>query len=1063
MEDLATAKTNSNSHGHSGLWLAHPELAENWWDELGALAQLEAERLWQDGAVLQVQALTPGVDFIATVRTQESRGQSLLHEVSLILTEQEATLSCDGRRTSRGSVIPPPNPAVALLCALLVRDRASRRQQLLARAPMPSIAVVEKTLPQTPASSPTLPMTALTSVYQREKDRLIPSVTLWRELGMNAWTEPPVMMPFSEKLCATLASWTAHLLALADDFSLPDSPLLAEARAAASEPELAPSATWRAERRLRVWSGWLAALSGQTDRLARWASSYGPWSVTTDEGSNSSLQSARTENAPSSEWAPWPAPNTAGWSIPNAALTQEAGLRVIEQLGVLWPSAWRKQLTFCPYEFTLEAQLTARALSGLGETVLLRLTARAIDGSRHQTYSLGGWLSGALSTHSSQPFHLYQDDDKKPLEAWFRALPSRYDPAQHQWRHGLDTQRAEQLETLSHWLRQRPSSLTLRLDPALNSLIRPALEAQWKLHLERDGTDWFELQAVLAVDDTLLTPLEIKTLIDAEGAWARIRSTQGWARLVDVTPPEVRTALTQAGLELTGLASRKRRLHRLALTQPELSALCPPEIVYEAPATLSDDTRPAVPSAIRATLRPYQIEGFHFLTQLTLHGSGGILADDMGLGKTLQTLTWIMWLRERQRQESPTSSTLPCLIVCPKSLTDNWRAEAQRFCPGLHVRVWRPRELRAFTREAPWAGLNIISYPQLRTLGEKIHSVTFLAAVLDEAQAIKNPEAAVSRLARQIQSQQRLALSGTPVENRLLDLWSIMAFALPGALGSRAHFERTYEGEEAEYVLPELRALLRPFILRRKKEDVAKDLPPVVEKELRLSLEGSQAALYQAELKRAQQHLLQIEDQAQFQHERFHVLTSLTRLRQLCCDPELVFAGQGGPSAKKEALFDLLDPLLAEGQKVLVFSQFAELLHLFRSACHEAKIKTWLLTGQTEHRGAVVDAFQKSETPGVFFISLKAGGSGLNLTQASHVIILDPWWNPAIEAQAIARAHRIGQQQTVFAYRLLIEDSVEEKIRLLQEHKAALASGLFDEGTFHKSLTLEEIRKILLT
>lgn len=583
-----------------------------------------------------------------------------------------------------------------------------------------------------------------------------------------------------------------------------------------------------------------------------------------------------------------------------------------------------------------------------------------------------------------------------------------------------------------------------------------------RLEIHEDGVDWFDLRAVRYVEDTTLTALELKALLDAEEAWVDL-GAKGLHRLVDATDAETAACLTEAGLWPRGFASSPRRCHALHLAQHNLRDLLPAETrkrLEQRAEHLRQVTAPELPRGFRAELRPYQLEGFQFLCALAQAGCGAVLADDMGLGKTVQTLAWLAWLRERHA-EPGAGGTAASLVVCPKSLIDNWRQEASKFVPGLHVRVWKSRDLRLFTHEAPWAGLNILSYPQLRQLGDKVAKTHFLAAILDEAQAVKNPDAATSRAARELKATHRLALTGTPIENRFLDLWSIMAFAVPGVLGARQMFEREIESLEAPDAGAQLAQQVRPFLLRRTKGQVARDLPERIEKDLYCEMEDGQRTLYRAELKKAQQHLLLVQDERQFQQERFHVLASLMRLRQICCDPALVYPSVKTPSAKLEALDDLLQTLIEEGHKVLIFSQFTTMLARLAARLERFGVPLFSLTGATERRGDVVEAFNRQSGAVVFLISLKAGGAGLNLTSASYVILFDPWWNPAVEAQAIDRAHRIGQTRTVIAYRLLIKDSLEEKIRALQAAKAALADGVLGEESFTRSLGLAEWRSLL--
>jgi SNF2 family DNA or RNA helicase len=536
---------------------------------------------------------------------------------------------------------------------------------------------------------------------------------------------------------------------------------------------------------------------------------------------------------------------------------------------------------------------------------------------------------------------------------------------------------------------------------------------------------------------------------------------KGWRRLQFNLSEQEDEQLARLGLNPREMTSEPQRLHALQLADAAAKPFLPEaqfESVQRRAAEIQARVTPVLPATVHAELRPYQLEGFQFLAYLSTNHFGGILADDMGLGKTLQTLAWLAWLREGAAAAGGKAPIPPSLVVCPKSVTDNWRAEAARFVPGLRVKVWGSGEAAALPDHLRDADLHVLNYTQLRALEDALPAARWLAVILDEGQYIKNPSSQTAIVARLLQAQHRLVLTGTPIENRLLDLWSLMSFAMPGALGSRAGFGRLFDAKEDPFARRRLAARVRPFLLRRTKSQVAKDLPDRIEEDLFCELEGVQKTLYRAELKRAQQMLLRVTTQKQLNTERFTLLTSLLRLRQICCHPRLVQDSARGPAAKVEALLEQLEPLMEEGQKVLVFSQFVSMLELLREALAEKGWPLFFLSGETEDRGELVQQFQAAEGAGIFLISLKAGGFGLNLTAASYVVLFDPWWNPAVENQAIDRTHRIGQLRKVIAYRLLIKDSIEQKIRALQRQKKALAEDVLGEEKFAQALTLDDLR-----
>jgi len=340
-----------------------------------------------------------------------------------------------------------------------------------------------------------------------------------------------------------------------------------------------------------------------------------------------------------------------------------------------------------------------------------------------------------------------------------------------------------------------------------------------------------------------------------------------------------------------------------------------------------------------------------------------------------------------------------------------------------------------------------------------LHKTEWLAIILDEGQQIKNPDSKAAKSARALEGENRLVLTGTPIENRLLDVWSLMAYAMPGILGDRKYFRESFDRRKDVQSQTRLTARLRPFLLRRTKGEVALDLPPKVEEDVFSEMEGDQKRLYREEMERIQKVLLGVETDDSLRRNSFVILQGLMRLRQICCHPGLIDPKyMDSESAKLNALFYLLDQLHEEGHKVLVFSQFVSMLDIIRNKLEEKERPYCYLTGQTKDRHSVISDFQETEEPKTFLLSLKAGGSGLNLTSASYVVLYDPWWNPAVENQAIDRCHRIGQESKVNAYRLLMKDSVEEKIRTLQQKKNAIMTSVLGEEGFTRNLEMEDLK-----
>ncbi|WP_292835806.1 DEAD/DEAH box helicase [Microbacterium sp.] len=478
------------------------------------------------------------------------------------------------------------------------------------------------------------------------------------------------------------------------------------------------------------------------------------------------------------------------------------------------------------------------------------------------------------------------------------------------------------------------------------------------------------------------------------------------------------------------------------------------------------DVQPVdLPTGLRAELRPYQKEGFQRLALWWRHHLGGILADDMGLGKTMQVLALILHALESGERR-------PFLIVAPTSVLTTWQTEAARFAPGLRVRLAGSTAAgRGFAPDTNEADVVVTSYTVLRLDEERFAAATWAGVILDEAQFVKNPRTRLYHAVQRLQADTVLAVTGTPLENSLVELWALLSLACPGLFPSARRFREEYvrpieqgrvpENQEGtpyrEDRLRRLRLRVRPFLLRRSKELVAPELPARQEQELHVELSPAHRTLYDTVLQRERQKVLGL--LADLDRNRFIVFRSLTLLRRLALAPALVgMGGAGIRSSKLDALGERLGEVVTEGHRALVFSQFTSYLALVRDELDAHGIRYEYLDGSTRRRADVVDSFRTGDAP-VFLISLKAGGFGLTLTEADYVFLLDPWWNPAAEAQAVDRAHRIGQSRPVNVYRLIASGTIEEKVLALQQRKARLFQSVMgDDDMLARSLTAEDIR-----
>lgn len=641
----------------------------------------------------------------------------------------------------------------------------------------------------------------------------------------------------------------------------------------------------------------------------------------------------------------------------------------------------------------------------------------------------------------------------------------------------------EILQQIPEWLRDRPTvsggdalAFVLHDLPHLRSLtglvIREEEENSFReaesdpeISLELAPTsggaqDWFDLEVTITVDGEAVPLAEVvaaltrgdELLVLPSGLYVPTalpeftslrEAVEGAAALGGEDPERIRASASDLNLwaelaEIAVLPAEAQAWAERARALRDLEAIPQPE-----------------PARLLSELRPYQREGFWWLDLLRTHGLGGILADDMGLGKTLQVLATISRAVD-QGTESP------FLVVAPTSVLAAWEEQVRTHAPHLRLGVVQRRR-DDIDSIAQGSDIVVTTYALLRLEAEAWAERDWAGLILDEAQHVKNHLGKTHAAARKIRAGFRLAMTGTPMENRLMELWSLLALTVPGLYPDPRGFgelvARPVEREGDATALERLRRTIRPFMLRRTKEVVAADLPPKQEQILAITLDAKHRKLYDTYLTKQRQRILGLVED--FDRNRVAIFAALTTLRQLALDPALVNSEAATkPSAKTEALIDHLTHVVSEGHRALVFSQFTSYLSRVRERLEEAGIPFAYLDGSTRDRSAVVQSFRAGEAP-VFLISLKAGGSGLTLTEADYVFVLDPWWNPAVEAQAVDRAHRIGQDRPVHVYRLIVDGTIEEKVMALKASKAELFSQVIDgDGAAGATIDAEDIRAL---
>jgi len=573
-----------------------------------------------------------------------------------------------------------------------------------------------------------------------------------------------------------------------------------------------------------------------------------------------------------------------------------------------------------------------------------------------------------------------------------------------------------------------------------------------RLSVRKKGA-WFEAEGELTLDDGQV--LSLQDLLEAvrPGGSKFVQLGEGrFVALAETFRKRLEDLRSVAEEKGTGVRFNERSAIALEGLESEIGTFKGDKAWQERIGKLRDalSLEPELPGGFRADLRTYQLEGYRWMQRLAAAGLGACLADDMGLGKTVQTLAL---LKAR-------ADLGPALVLAPTSVCANWTSEAETFAPDLRVRRYGDGDRAAMLKDLGPRDVLVCSYGLLQLEAERLRTVNWATAVLDEGQAIKNAFTKRSQAVMDLQADFRLLLSGTPVENHLAELWNLFHFINPGLLGTleqfRERFQEPAERGDDPQAMARLRRLVAPFLLRRKKSEVLGELPPRTEITLELEPTDKEAAFLEA-LRR--QSLAALEGQP---GQALQVLAAITRLRRACCNPRLVHADSDLPSSKLEAFMDLVEELRENGHRALVFSQFVDHLGLIREALDARGVSYQYLDGSTpaRKRAAAVKAFQAGEGE-LFLISLKAGGTGLNLTAADYVIHMDPWWNPAVEDQASDRAHRMGQTRPVTVYRLVMKGSIEQKILALHAQKRQLADDLLSEAAVAGRMDADALMALL--
>ncbi len=760
--------------------------------------------------------------------------------------------------------------------------------------------------------------------------------------------------------------------------------------------------------------------------------------------------------------APLPAarPPDSGWQIPRSEVP-----RWLEHEWPRWLAGGRVAANFTLNDFELIDAPPRFELSVRGGLTELDAALFVLYGTHRR--AVGGMpkTEDAWLPDPDSPLRYFARDPGSESAALGRLLRAGFSPPDAHGRLGL----AGQDSVFDFLAREYPRlerewvvSMEERLEQSVHQQCK---RVEPQIEFAGSGTNWLDLRIEFkGGSGGRLAASEVQSLL-LSGRGHRRRAGSDKVLLLDTAALEEWHEFLHdaAPQQQSGVYRLDRR--QAGYLDATLQHLFPGQSI---PCPLAQSPAPASlvwPEPLQSALRPYQRQGIEWLLRLWRNGFSGLLADEMGLGKTVQALGLI----ELIHRARPPEDRRPFLVVCPSSLVENWQREAARFTPNLDVLAIEGARRAERLDRAPAADLLVTSYALLR-LDQPLYSGReFAAVILDEAQQIKNRQTQIARAVKSLRAPYRLVLTGTPLENSVADLWSIFDFLMPGYLGSAREFKERYESpilqQRDEKAQARLSRRLRPFVLRRTKRAVAPELPPRIEQVLTCALTPGQAGIYRQLLEAARGEIFGAVRARGLARSRVIMLNALLRLRQACCDPRLLNPETPEPeaeSAKLDLFAQRLEESIDGGHRVLVFSQFVQMLALIRQRLDADRIPFCYLDGQTRHRLDEVDRFQSDPAIPVFLISLKAGGLGLNLTGADTVIHYDPWWNPAVEDQAADRAHRIGQQRVVNIYKLIVRDTIEEKVLDLQRRKRHVSQAMLGAETgFDAALDWDDIQQLL--